>query len=91
MTVATPTRSRRRPVVVAIERSVLVGAFMDADALAAEAMYANGAAIQLLRRIAGEAAVEQAVVAAHDTHDRLTALRRGLRASSGLYDRTPAT
>lgn len=89
MTAAAPVRinAKRRPVQIIVPRASLVGAFMDADSLAAEAMYANGAAIQLLQRVSRDAAVEQAIVAAHDTHDRLKALRRGLQASSGRYDK----
>ena len=90
MTVLAPIRNGktggpRR--VIAVQQHDLVGDFMDADALAAEAMYANSAALQLLQRVPRDAAVEQAILAIHDTHDRLKALRRGLQTSSGRYDK----
>lgn len=72
---------------VEIDRHELVGAFMDGDTLATEAAYANGAALQYLIGLPRDAATEQAILALHETHDKLTALIRRMRLSSGLYDK----
>ena len=72
---------------IEVERHEIVGAFMDAGSLVSEAMYANGAALQLLRRLPAGAAVEQALIATHDTSTRLSKAAAVLREWSGRYDK----
>jgi DNA-binding FadR family transcriptional regulator len=81
------TNGHRRPVVIEVERHQLVGDLMDWQALAQEAMYANGAALQILTRLEPDAAVYEAIRATHDTHARLMQLLIHLRAIAGLFDR----
>lgn len=76
---------------IEVEQHELVGAFMDADSLAAEALFANGAAVQLLRRLPAGAAVEQAILATRDAQDALKALRTRVQTYSGRFDRNPLT
>jgi len=72
---------------IEVERHELVGLCMDADTLATEAAYANGATLQLLLTLPRDAATEQAILATHETHGKLTALISAMRAASGRYDR----
>lgn len=93
MTVLAPERNGKRggpPHLLTVPRAQIVGDFMDAMSLASEAMFASGAALQLLRRLPASTAAEQALIAANDSHDRITALRDGLRAASGRYDKPAA-
>jgi predicted glycosyl hydrolase (DUF1957 family) len=81
------TNGQRRPVLVQVPKHQLVGQVMDWQALAQEAMYANGAALQILNGFERDAAVYEAMRAVHDTHNHLAQLLAHLRAAAGLLDR----
>jgi len=81
-----PTNGQRRPVRIEVERHQLVGDLMDWQALATEAMYANGAALQILTHVDKDAAVYEAIRSVHDTHARLMQLLVHLRAAAGRLD-----
>lgn len=87
----TPTNGNgsRRPVRIEIEQHELVGLCMDGDTLASEAAYANGATLQLLLTLPRDAAIEQAIVATHEAHEKLMALIRRMRTAAGHYDQRP--
>jgi hypothetical protein len=81
------TNGHRQPVLIEVPRHELVGALMDWQALAQEAMDANGAALQILTRLVPDAVIYEAIRNTHDTHARLMQLLLHLRASAGLFDR----
>lgn len=72
--------------VITVERHVLVGLFMDFEALASEAITANGYSLQTVLRLpAGP--WRQEMQAAHiDTHERLVRLLNEARLAAGRYD-----
>lgn len=92
MTVAVPvrpTKGKRRPVFVNVDRSELVGRFMDASSLATEAIRANGAALEVVLRLPAGPWRDELQHAHHFAHDRLVALLAELRVASGIYDGRP--
>lgn len=85
----TPTNGKHaqpRPVRILVDRHQVVGQVMDWQAMAQEAMYANGAALQILIRLDGDPLVYEAVRATHDTHARLSRLISELRKAAGELD-----
>lgn len=84
-----PKRRRHNPPqLVALERHAIVGAVMDSIARVQDSIFANGAAIQLLRRMRPGPERNEALRAACDTHVVLSALLAELRAQVGELDRT---
>ena len=81
------TNGHRRPALIEVQKHELVGDILDWQALAQEAMYANGAALQILTHVEPDVAIYEAIRATHDTHARLMQLLLHLRASAGLFDR----
>lgn len=80
------TNGRRRPVLIEVDRHAVVGSLMDWQALAQEALFANGAALQILTGLERDALVYEAIRATHDTHARLTRLLADLRKQAGALD-----
>lgn len=89
MTVAVrPTNGTRRPVVIEVERHELVGRLMDEQALAVEAIEANGAALQLVLRLPPGPWRDELQRCHHDAHERLVALLASVRLATGVYEAT---
>jgi hypothetical protein len=84
--VQTRTNGHRRPVRLEIDRHQLVGQVLDWQALAAEALVTNGAALAILDGFPRDALVYEAIRATHDTHARLMQLLADLRAAAGDLD-----
>jgi hypothetical protein len=80
------TSATRRPVRVVFERHQLVGTVMDSQALASEAMQANGTVLTILNGFDRDAAVYEAIRSVHETHARLMQLLIELRALAGKLD-----
>jgi hypothetical protein len=80
------TNGHRRPVRLEVDRHELVGQVLDWQALAAEALLTNGAALALLDGFPRDALVYEAIRATHDTHARLMQLLADLRAAAGDLD-----
>lgn len=80
------TNGHRRPVQIAVDRHQLVGDLMDWQTLAREAMYANGAALQIINGFERDALVYEAIAATHDAHARLSRLVAVLRLAAGQLD-----
>ncbi len=81
-----PTSGQRRPVRVIFERHLLVGSVMDGQALALEAMEANGAVLTILNSFDRDAAVYEAIRSTHEVHANLMQLLIDLRALAGQLD-----
>ncbi len=95
MTATLPARTHtngsapRRPVLLEIPRSELVGSVMDWQCLAIAAIEANGASLPTVLRLPAGPWRDEMSIAHHATHDRLVALLAELRMAAGRYDGRP--
>lgn len=84
-------RSRATPAQIVVEKNDIVGTCMDLNALATEAIYANGHAIQValygLPPSPERSAIQSALL---DSHKALKALVVGARDASRRYETTPS-
>ncbi len=76
----------RRPVRLEVDRAELVERFMEAQALAASAIDANGYALQQVLRLPAGPWRSDLQRAHHEAHDRLVALISELRMAVGHFD-----
>jgi len=85
-------RSRRRPVHIEVAKNELVGTCMDLNTLATEAIYANGAAIEIALKALPPSperfAIQRALL---DAHASLKRLVLEARAASARYESAPPT
>lgn len=84
-----PVPRARRRVRIEVDRHELVGGLMDAQALAEEAIDANGASLEVVLRLPPgpwRDELQRAHIAAHDA---LKALLKQARLMAGTYDGLP--
>ena len=84
------TNGHRRPVRIEVSRSELVERICNWQALAEEAVDANGAALEQVLRLPAGPWRQELQLAHHHAHDRLVALLAELRYSAGIYDGRPS-
>lgn len=85
-----PTINARRPRMhqVTVDRHALVGDLMDLEALAREAVHANGCSLATVLRLPAGPWRDEMQAAHHATHDALVALYNAARMAAGRYDHT---
>lgn len=82
-----PSTNGRRPIVLEVPQAELVGNLCDWQALAEEAVDANGAALQTTLRLPAGPWRDELQAAHIYAHDRLKALLTELRFAAGIYDK----
>jgi hypothetical protein len=82
------SNSARRPVLIDVSQSDLVGLLLDLQTLASEAIDANGYALQTVLGLLSSAIRSEAQRGCIDTHERLVRLLNTARVAAGTYDTT---